>query len=83
MFFQQIIVIISMFLACLIFSFAINKFFNSQEKKDNARTKIYYITNIDKKKKKNKTPKVAFKNAIIQPEEFQKYLIDDETDKKS
>lgn len=83
MIFQQIVVILLMFAACLIFSFVINKFFNSRNDEDKNHTKIYYITNIDKKRKKNKTPKVALKDAVIQPEEFQKYLIDNEKDKKS
>ncbi|MGN0819630.1 MAG: hypothetical protein ACI4M6_04430 [Christensenellaceae bacterium] len=82
MIFQQIVVILLMFAACLIFSFVINKFFNSRNDEDKNHTKIYYITNIDKKRKKNKTPKVALKDAVIQPEEFQKYLIDNEKDKK-
>ena len=67
-----IIIYALVFGLCLLFKFLIKKFTKKEEVKEPSSSKIYYITNNakPKRKKKTKAPEIAIKGAIVDKDEI-------------
>ncbi len=58
---------------CFLFKFLLNKYVKKEGGKTPSSSKIYYITNNAKikRKRKVKTPDIAIKGAIVEKDEFE------------
>ncbi len=67
-----LIVYMVVFGACFLIKFLVKKF-TKKEEVANTSSKIYYVTNNHKpkRKKRNKAPDIAIKGAVIDKDEFE------------